>query len=96
MMLTIDDAVKVAKRLIQDWGEVEVDECDEDYIRQEMEQKCWLVEFDETPLKDLVNLIMEINPEVIATRIANDNLRTWCESIQIDMQLCLIKIKGID
>ena len=36
LMLTLEDAVKVAQRLVRDGMD------DEEIIRQELEQKCWL------------------------------------------------------
>ena len=44
LMLTLEDAVKVAQRLVRDGMD------DEEIIRQELEQKCWLQsETDQLP-----------------------------------------------
>lgn len=56
LMLTLDDAVKVAKRLVMD------DMNDEEIIRQELEQKCWFPPEADEAAKHLNDLIFHINP----------------------------------
>ena len=46
LMLTLDDAVKVAKRLIRD------NMNDDEIIRQELEQKCWIPFEEDDPARD--------------------------------------------
>jgi hypothetical protein len=48
-MLSLDDAVKVAKRLIADNMD------DDEIIRQEMEQKCWFPPKTDTAAIDALN-----------------------------------------
>ena len=82
LMLTLEDAVKVAKRFT---------DMDEEVLRSELEQKCWICAFDDEPLKRLIDLIMDIHPAEIASHIENDNLKEWCAIIQTEMQLALIR-----
>lgn len=83
LMLTIDDAVKVASQF-----------CDEDetILRQEFEQKCWITPQGNDPRKELVDLIRDINPAEIASHVESDNLRNWCVAIQTAFQLALIQM----
>ncbi len=81
LMLTIDDAVKVASEY-----------CDYD-LRNEFEQKCWIRSSVKSGREELVGLIMDINPKEIASHVEHDNLKEWCETIQVSMQLALMKIK---
>lgn len=81
LMLTLDDAVKVAKRLVRDGMN------DEQIIRQEMEQKCWFPSEDDDTGKLLFELIQDINPAEICSQIESENLRHWCEIIQTQMML---------
>ena len=82
LMLTLDDAVKVAKRFT---------DMDEKVLRSELEQKCWMSAFDDEPLKRLIDLIMDIHPAEIASHIEHDNLKEWCVIMQTEMQLALIR-----
>lgn len=83
MVLTLDDAVKVAKRF---------SDHDEELIRQELEQKCWLPVRE--PAKQLTGLIIDINPAEITLQIQNDNLREWCEEMRVNMQLAVMQLGG--
>lgn len=82
LMLTLDDAVKVAKRFT---------DMDEEVLRSELEQKVWVGAFDDEPLKRLSDLIMDIHPAEIASHIEHGNLKEWCEIIQVEMQLALVR-----
>ena len=86
LMLTLDDAVKVAKRLV-------VDEMDDDeIIRQELEQKCWFPPKSDESAKRLNDLIFDINPAEICSQIESDNLKQWCEIIQTEMKMAMVQL----
>ena len=80
-MLTLDDAVKVAKQLVVE------NMNDKDIIRQELEQKCWFPPKTEDAANHLNNLIFDVNPAEICAQIESDNLKNWCETIQIEMKI---------
>lgn len=82
MVLTLDDAVKVAKRF---------SDYDEELIRQELEQKCWLPA--SVSLKELNGLVEDINPAEICSQIQSDNLGSWCESMRVMMQTGLMEVE---
>ena len=86
LMLTLDDAVKVAKRLIRD----EID--DAEIIRQEFEQKCWIPPETGESAKRLNDLIIDINPAEICGQIESDNLREWCNIVQTEMKMAMIRL----
>ena len=73
-MLTLDDAVKVTQWLVEDGMN------DEEIIRQELEQKCWIVPKSNDAAKQLNNLIFDINP---AER---------CEIIQVEMKMAMVQL----
>ena len=77
LMLTLDDAVKVSKRLVIDCMD------DNEIIRQELEQKCWI------PPN---NLIFDINPAEICSQIESDNLKNWCKTIQTEMKMAMVQL----
>ena len=85
-MLTLDDAVKVARRLVVD----EMD--DEEIIRQELEQKCWFPPKADKSAKQLNDLIFDVNPAEICAQIEADNLRQWCETIQVNMKMAMVQL----
>jgi hypothetical protein len=85
-MLSLDDAAKVAKRLV-------IDEMDDDeIIRQELEQKCWFPPKSDDAAKHLNDLIFDINPAEICSQIESDNLRNWCETIQSAMKMAMVQL----
>lgn len=86
LMLSLDDAVKVAKRLIADNMD------DDEIIRQEMEQKCWFPPTKDTAVERLNYLIFDINPAEICTHIQNDNLKEWCVFMQAEMKMAMIQL----
>lgn len=86
LMLTLDDAVKVTKRLITD------NMNDDEIIRQELEQKCWFPPAPDEAAKDLNDMIFAINPAVICKQIEADNLRDWCSAIQTTMKLAMVRL----
>lgn len=85
-MLTLDDAVKVARRLVVD----EMD--DEEIIRQELGQKCWFPPKTNDSAKYLNDLIFDINPAEICAQIEADNLRQWCEIVQANMIMAMVQL----
>lgn len=93
LLLTIDDAVNVAINYIHnhcdDYG---IDEEDEESIRSEMEQKCWINRDCGEPKKNLVGFLMDVNPVEICSQIQNDTLSDWCESWRAAAQMALMKV----
>ena len=86
LMLTLDDAVKVARRLVVDGMD------DEEIIRQELEQKCWFPPKVEQSAQKLNDLIFAINPAEIAMQIEGDNLKEWCKAMQINMRMAMVQL----
>jgi hypothetical protein len=85
-MLSLDDAVKVAKELIADNMD------DDEIIRQEMEQKCWFPPKTDDAAKRLNDLICDITPAEICSQIESDNLRNWCEIVQTEMKMAMMQL----
>ena len=86
LMLSLDDAVKVAKELIADNMD------DDEIIRQEMEQKCWFPPKTDDAAKRLNDLIFDITPAEICSQIESDNLRNWCEIVQTEMKMAMVQL----
>ena len=86
LMLTLDDAVKVARRLVRD------DMDDAEIIRQELEQKCWFPPKADEAAKRLNDLIFDINPAEICSQIESDNLKHWCEIVQTEMKMAMAQL----
>ena len=86
LMLRVDDAIKVARRLIRD----EMD--DEEIICQEMEQKCWFPPKSSEAAKRLNDLIFDINPAEICGQIESDNLTNWCRTVQTEMKMAMVQL----
>lgn len=86
LMLTLDDAVKVAKRLVRDGVD------DVEIIRQELEQKCWFPPEPSESAKRLNDLIFDVNPAEICSQIESDNLRKWCSIVQIEMKMAIVQL----
>ena len=84
LILTLDDAAKVAKQLVDDGMNDEV------IIRQELEQKCWLPA--SASLKELNGLVEDINPAEICSQIQEDKLGWWCEIMRMNMQIAVKQI----
>ena len=86
LMLTLDDAVKVARQLV-------INETNsKEIIRQELEQKCWFPPNTDDAAKRLNDLIFDINPAEICSQIESDNLRKWCEIIQVEMKIAMVQL----
>ena len=87
-MLSLDDAVKVAKQLV-------IDGMDSDaIIRQELEQKCWFPPTENEAAERLNDLIFDITPAEICSQIESDNLRNWCEIVQTEMKMAMVQLPG--
>lgn len=86
LMISLDDAVKVAKRLVIDGMD------DDEIIRQELEQKCWIPPKEDVAAKHLNDLIFDINPVEICSQIESDNLKQWCEVIQTEMKMAMVQM----
>ena len=85
LVLTLDKAVDVV---------MEYFDVDKEFIRQEFEQKCYINSGVENPRKELIELIMDVNPAEIASQIEADNLRDWCKTMQVGLQTLLMQIGG--
>lgn len=86
LMLTLDDAVKVTRSLVVDGMD------NEEIIRQELEQKCWLPPKTDEAAKHLNDLIFDINPAEICSQIESDNLKNWCETVQAAMKMAVVQL----
>jgi len=85
LLLTIDDAVSVAMRCIND--EIDLDKETFNYIewllRSEFEQKCYILNKDMA----LSAIISGISPQTIGGIISGEeSLADWCKTIQIKLQ----------
>ena len=86
LVLSLDDAVKVAKQLVIDGMD------DDEIIRQEFEQKCWFPPTENEAAKRLNDLIFDITPAEICSQIESDNLRNWCEIVQTEMKMAMVQL----
>lgn len=86
LMLTLEDAVMVAKRLVEDGMD------DEEIIRQDLEQKCWFPPKTDEAAKQLNDLIFDINPAEICSQIESDNLKSWCKAMQVEMRMAMVQL----
>ena len=86
LMLSLDDAVNVAKSLVVDGMDSNV------IIRQEMEQKCWFPPKTDEAAKRLNDLICDITPAEICAQIESDNLRNWCNIVQTEMKMAMVQL----
>ena len=86
LMLTLDDAVRVVRQLVVD------EVTSKEIIRQELEQKCWFPPNTDDAAKRLNDLIFDINPAEICSQIESDNLRKWCEIIQVEMKMAMVQL----
>lgn len=89
-MLTLDDAVKVTRDLVNDMMD------DDDIIRQELEQKCWFPPRKDESAERLSDLIFDINPAEICSQIETDNLKQWCEIVQTEMKMAMVQLSCWD
>ena len=86
LLLSINDAVAVTKRLVRDGMDVD------EIIYQEMEQKCWMPPETDKAAKRLSNLIFDINPAEICSQIESDNLKNWCKTVQVEMRMAMVQL----
>ena len=86
LMLTLDDAVMVTKQLVNDGMD------DEEIIRQELEQKCWIAPKSSDAAKRLNDLMFDINPAEICAQIESENLKHWCSLMQIEMKMSMVQL----
>lgn len=86
LILTLEDAVNVAKRLVVDGMD------DEEIIRQELEQKCWIPPKSNKAAEHLNDLIFDINPAEICSQIESDNLKNWCKTVQTEMKMAMVQL----
>lgn len=86
LLLSIDDAVTVAKRLVRDGMD------DDEIIYQEMEQKCWMPAKTDEAAERLNDLIFDISPAEICSQIESDNLKNWCNIIQAEMKMAMVQL----
>jgi len=82
-MLTLDDAVKVAKQFCDE---------DEETLRIEFEQKCWLISKTDDPISRINSFLMDINPKEICAQIENDHLGQWCQLMQAGIRFDLVQV----
>lgn len=102
LLLNIDDATRVAMNFLRRYVDsFDPDEL-EDIVHSEMEQKSYIANMGQYDArKELIGLIMDINPREIGEQIAENNLKVWCDSIQTATQIALIRMgergeKGAD
>ena len=88
LMLSLDDAVDVVMHLFNDV----VNDDDEEFIRSELEQKCWIPPETDRAAKHLKDLIFDINLIEISSQIKSDNLRRWCSTIQAEMTMAMARM----
>lgn len=69
----------------------DIDHDDEEILALNMEQKCWIHQNSDEPRKQLVGLIMDVNPAEIASQIESDSLRRWCSNWQAEAQMTLMQ-----
>ena len=86
LMLQLDDAVKVVKRLVADGMD------DDEIIRQELEQKCWFPPTTSDSARRLNDLIFDVNPAEICSQIESDNLTNWCRTVQTEMKMAMVQL----
>ena len=87
LMISLDDAVKVAKSLVAGGKD------DDAIIRQEMVQKCrnddWRQQTVSAVAEMMNKVISGINSTEICNQIASDNLRKWCERTQCELRIAM-------
>lgn len=88
LMLSLDDAVDVVMHLFNDV----INDDDEEFIRSELEQKCWIPPKTDVAAKHLKDLIFDINSTEICSQIKSDNLRRWCSTIQAEMTMAMARM----
>lgn len=94
-MIQIEDACKVCREMMIEYGGREMDEELEAIIRQEMEQKMWIT-FQKGKarevLEDIYDRITDIHPKMIAEAIKEDGLKDWCKKTQVALNMLLVQL----
>ena len=94
-MIQIEDACKVCREMMIEYGGCEMDEELEAIIRQEMEQKMWIT-FQKGKarevLEDIYDRITDIHPKMIAEAIKEDGLKDWCKKTQVALNMLLVQL----
>lgn len=54
-------------------------------------KECYVPKSDDAA-KQLNNLIFDINPAEICAQIEADNLKKWCEIIQVEMKMAMVQL----
>ena len=94
-MIQIEDACKVCREMMIEYGGCEMDEELEAIIRQEMEQKMWMT-FQKGKarevLEDIYDRITDIHPKMIAEAIKEDGLKDWCKKTQVALNMLLVQL----
>lgn len=90
LMLSIEDAVKVAKQLITEQMD------DDEIIYREFEQKCWLPPKTHAAAKHLYDLVCDLNPAEICAQIESDNLKRWCRIVQTQMIMAMAHLPSAE
>ncbi len=86
LMLSLDDAVNVARRLVKD----EMD--DVTIIRQELEQKCWFLPKSDDAEKRRNDGRGDRKTAERGRQIEADNLKNGCEISQVEMKMAMGKV----
>lgn len=94
-MIRIDDACKVCKEIMINHSGDQLNEELAELIYNEMEQKVWITDYEgqaREVLKDIMDLITDINPEEILNAIKEGKLLDWCTQMQVNMNLLLVRL----
>lgn len=79
LMLTLDDAVKVASDVIEEYFDCKWYPEERDYLRQELLQKCYFAKREYSPEKELADLIDDVNVVEIGKHIKQGDLSNWSQ-----------------
>lgn len=88
--LTLEDAMEVLKNCGC------FNEAYLEYIKQELEQKCWIADKGSNYVRHMNKLIHDINPAEICSHVEQDNLSGWCAAIKVEMDLTLAHLERGD
>ena len=94
-MIRIEDACKVCRQMMIEYGNCEMDKEIETMIQQEMEQKMWITGCSgkaREVLEDIYDRITDIHPKMIAEAIKEDGLKDWCKKTQVALNMLLVKL----
>ena len=97
LMLSLDDAVSVCMSFLHEttyFDDMPKEEYESmpEFIKDAFEQKCWFPPKTNEPAKRLNDLIFDINPAEICAQIEADNLKKWCEIIQVEMKMAMVQL----